>query len=160
MTTNNDRHEWIREQLPLAAAGALSSDESTEVMQHAARCDSCRSELELWGSYATGLRQLPQPVVPADLFYRTRRRVIESRAEALERRRNALMLGALVVFSWVTSFGSWVLVRALTGGTLELLGTNVVDAGPWMVISTTLTWLTAGVAAVTLGNQGHSRRFQ
>jgi len=160
MTANNDRHEWVRAQLPLAAAGALSSAELSEVMQHCSRCESCRRELEAWGSYAKGLRELPQPVFPADLLARTQRRVLENREQALERRRNGLILGALAVFSWITNFGFWIVVRTLTGGTFELWGTNVVDAGPWLLVSTMLTWLTAGVAGVTLGSHRHTRRFQ
>jgi hypothetical protein len=85
--------------------------------------------------------------------------VLKNRTEAIERRTNGLMLGALAVFSWVISFAFWIVVRALTGGTWELLGTNIVDAGPWLLFSSMLTWITAGVAAVTLGSQRQARRF-
>jgi hypothetical protein len=159
MSRNDDRHEWIRAQLPLAAAGALGSDELSELLQHAGKCELCRRELELWGSYARGLRELPQPVIPADLISRTHRAVLKDRAETLDRRTNGLMLGALAVFSWVISFAFWIVVRAVTGGTWELLGTNVVAAGPWLLFSSMLTWITAGVAAVTLGSQRQARRF-
>ena len=160
MTRNNNSHEFVRSQLPLAAAGALSHEELRVVTDHASACESCRRELEVWGLYGKGLQQLPQPVIPADLFARTHRSVLRDRAESLERRRNAWMLCALAVFSWVTSFGFWIVVRALTGGTLEVLGANLVDAGPWILFSSILTWITAGVAAATLGSQRYTRRFQ
>jgi hypothetical protein len=159
MSRNDDRHELLQAQLPLAAAGALSSDELSRLLQHAGKCESCRRELEVWGFYARGLQQLPQPVIPADLISRTHRAVLKNRTEAIERRTNGLMLGALAVFSWVISFAFWIVVRALTGGTWELLGTNIVDAGPWLLFSSMLTWITAGVAAVTLGSQRQARRF-
>ena len=159
MSGHYDRHEWIRSQLPLAAAGVLGSDELSKLLQHAGKCESCRRELELWGSYAKGLRELPQPVIPADLISRTHRAVLKNRAEAMDRRTNGLMLGALAIFSWVMSFVFWIVVRAVTGGTWELLGTNVVNVGPWLLVSSMLTWITAGVATVTLGSQRHARRY-
>ena len=158
MSRDNDQHAWVRSQLPLAAAGTLGSDELSKLLHHAGKCESCRRELELWGSYATGLRQLPQPVIPADLIFRTHRAVLKSRAEAIDRRTNGLMLCALAVFSWVISFAFWIVVRAVTGGTWELLGTNIVAAGPWLLFSSMLTWSTAGVAAVAL-SQRQARRF-
>ena len=63
-------HESMRAQLPLAAAGALGERDAGAVLAHTAGCDSCRRELEVWGSYANGMRQLPQPVIPADLVRR------------------------------------------------------------------------------------------
>ena len=153
-------HDQIRSLLPLAAAGALSPDELKAVMEHAAVCESCRREWDVWGSYATGLRQLPQPALPKDLFARTYRRVLQERSDSLERRQNGWMIGALGLLSWVSSFVAWIAMRAWTGGTLDVFGTNLVDIGPWFLISTLLTWITAGSAAVALGNQRHTRRFQ
>ena len=54
-------HEVSRETLTLAAGGALDPEESRRVQQHAETCEACRRELEVWGSYARGLQQLPQP---------------------------------------------------------------------------------------------------
>lgn len=158
--SNPGDHDRLREQIALAAAGALSQVELKTLMEHAAGCEACRRELELWGSYAGGLRQLPQPSIPGDLFARTYRRVLEERAATVERRHNTWMIGALGLLSWVSSFVTWIVVRALTGGTVEVLGTNLVEAGPWILLSTLLTWITAGSAAVALGSQRHTRRIQ
>ena len=62
MTMN--MHESIRTKLALAAAGALPDDERRQVDQHARECETCHRELEVWGLYARGLHQLPQPMLP------------------------------------------------------------------------------------------------
>jgi len=151
-------HESVRTQLPLAAAGALAQKELGVVLEHAAGCESCRSELEVWGSYAKGLRQLPQPMLPAHLLQRTQMRVVQERENSLERRHDALMLGALVALSWATSFAAWFAARSLVGVTLEVFGINLVGAVPWVLFSSILTWVTAGSAAVVLINRRHTRR--
>ena len=153
-------HDRLREQIALAAAGALGPDEFKTLMEHSAGCESCRRELELWGAYSRGLRQLPQPSIPGDLFARTYRRVLEERAASQEHRQHTWMIVALGLLSWASTFVTWIVVRALTGGTLEVLGTNLVEAGPWILFSTLLTWITAGSAAVALGSQRHTRRTQ
>jgi hypothetical protein len=151
-------HESVRDQLPLAAAGALAQAELRAVLDHTARCESCRRELEVWGSYAKGLRQLPQPTMPAHLLQRTQMRVLQEQEKSLERRHYSLMLGALVVLSWSTSFAAWFVTRSLVGVTLEVFGINLVGAGPWILLSSILTWVTAGSAAVVLVNRRHARR--
>jgi len=68
------------------------------------------------------------------------------------------MLCSLAAYSWVVAFSAWIVARTLTGGTLEVFGTNLVDVGPWILTSWVLTWITAGVAAVTLGRRNPARR--
>ena len=151
-------HESIRAKLALAAAGALQENDLREVERHARECESCLRELELWGEYTRELRQLPQPVFPSNLLARTQARVLHDHESALQRRRNGLMLCTLAAYSWVVAFSAWIVARTLTGGTLEVFGTNLVDVGPWILTSWVLTWITAGVAAVTLGSRNPARR--
>jgi hypothetical protein len=155
---NAAEHETMRAQLPLAAAGALHEDELSAVLAHVAGCESCRRDLDVWGSYATGLRQLPQPTIPAHLLKRTQLRVLQDRESSLERRNYALMVGALVLLSWATSFSAWFVARSLVGVTLEIYGINLVGAVPWLLLSSILTWVTAGSAAVVLSSHRHTRR--
>jgi hypothetical protein len=112
----------------------------------------------VWGLYAQGLHQLPQPVLPPDLVARTQARVLQNQGSTTNARPNSVMFCALAAYSWVIALAGWIVVRAFTGGTLELFGTNLVSLGPWMFTSWALTWITAGAAAVTLGNRYHARR--
>jgi hypothetical protein len=155
---NPVEHEAMRSQLALAAAGALQEDQLSAVLQHTAGCESCRRELDIWGSYARGLRQLPQPAIPVHLLKRTHLRVLQEREKSLERRQYTLMAGALVVLSWVTSFTAWFVARSLVGVTVEVFGINLVGAVPWVVLSFIVTWVTAGSAAVVLSNNRQTRR--
>jgi hypothetical protein len=61
------------------------------------------------------------------------------------------VLGLLTVFSWSIGGVFWLLVRAVTGGVWEVLGTNLADAVTWFSVSALFAWTTAGVAAVVLG---------
>jgi anti-sigma factor RsiW len=150
-------HDVNKGKLALAAAGALPPEELQQVEQHARECPACRRELEVWGSYTRGIGQLPQPMLPPGLVARTHARVLREREEAAERRRNALMCGAFAVFSWAFSFAVWSVTQVLTGGVLEVFGTNLVSAGPWFLGSSVMAWITAATAAVTLGRQGQRR---
>jgi hypothetical protein len=151
-------HKAMRAQLALAAAGALGEHELSAVLQHAAGCESCRRELDVWGNYASGLRRLPQPTLPAHLLRRTQLRVLQEHETAVERKHYTLMVGALVLLSWATSFAAWFVARSLVGVTLEVFGINLVGAVPWVLLSSILTWVTAGSAAVVLGNHRQTRR--
>ena len=151
-------HEVNKARLALAVAGALSPEELRQVEQHARECEACRRELEVWGVYTRGLGQLPQPALPLGLVARTQARVLRERAEAGDRRRSSLMFGALAVFSLAITFAVWWVARVLTGGVLEVFGMNLVSAGPWFLVFSMVAWITAAVAAVTLGRYGE-RRF-
>ena len=155
---NPAEHESMRAQLPLAAAGALLEHEWIAVLEHTAGCESCHRELEMWGSYATGLRHLPQPTIPAHLLGRTQRRVLQERESSLEQRHYGLMVVALVLLSWATSFAAWFVTRSLVGVSLEVFGVHLVGAVPWVLFSSILTWVTAVSAAVVLSNHRHTRR--
>ena len=149
-------HESIRAQLALAASGALGERELRQVEQHARECESCRRELEVWGIYSQGMRQLPQPEFPADLLARTQSRILRE-GEGATGSPSELMVWALPAYSWAFSVAVWIVARALTGGTFEVFGTNLVGAGPWILASAALSWVTAGAAAVSLRHH-HTRR--
>jgi hypothetical protein len=84
--------------------------------------------------------------------------VLQDRENALDRRHHTLLVGAFVLLSWATSFAAWFVARSLVGVTLEVYGINLVAAMPWILLSSVVTWVTAGSAAVVLGNHRHSRR--
>jgi len=152
-------HESVRKMLPLAVAGALSTGELRQIEQHARECESCTREMEIWRIYAQGLRQQPQPVVPADLVIRAQARILNERATVLDRRRDAQMLSLLAVFSFASSIVSWFAVYALTGGAFVVFGMNWVNPVPWFLISGVLVWTTAAVAALTLGRRELRRTY-
>ncbi|MGA2131833.1 MAG: zf-HC2 domain-containing protein [Bryobacteraceae bacterium] len=146
-------HESIRELLPLAAGGALDAQAQRRLEEHARECAACRRELEIWGAYAQGLRQLPQPPLPSQLIERTRVRVLQERATVADRRWDELMLGALALFAWTVGFTFWFVLRIFTGGALVIMGANLVRFGAWSAASTVFVWLTAAVAALALGKR-------
>jgi hypothetical protein len=146
-------HESIRAMLPLAAAGVMPLEEMAIVEQHASTCPGCHRELELLRLYTRGLQDMPQPVLPAGLMRRTRARLIQEQEKKEARRRQALTLSLLVLFSWATGLVSWLLVRAVTGGVLSIFGINLVAVGIWSLMSVLLAWATAGVAAIVMGKR-------
>jgi hypothetical protein len=150
-------HESIQAMLALHAADALDPGELKRVEQHAAGCESCRRELVAWGFYARGLPHLPQPIAPAGLMERTRARIVEQREAAAAQRRDNVMLAALVVFGWAASLTTWTVLRVLTGGTLRILGANLMDGVSWSLVSTMFVWMTAAAAAAMLGKRNGVR---
>ena len=151
-------HESIRNMLSLAAAGALRPQEQLQVEAHARDCEDCRRELNAWFVYAAGLRTQPQPAAPGDLIARTHARILREREAAAATRWNSLTLCGLGLFSWFASIGFWLLVRELSGGRLEVLGTNLVNAGPWFLVSFAVASITAAATALLLGNRGERGR--
>jgi hypothetical protein len=151
-------HHAIVAMLPLAVSGALDVQEQRRVEDHARECPSCLREMEIWSGYAQGLGKLPQPSVPAQLMERTRMRLVSERAAAADRRWDELMLGALVLFAWTLGLTFWFVARIVTGGELVVMGANLVRFGTWSAGSTVLVWLTAAVAAITLGKRRRELR--
>jgi hypothetical protein len=151
-------HESVRNMLSLAAAGALSPQEQLQVQAHARICEDCQRELNAWSVYAAGLRTQPQPAAPGDLIARTHARILREREAAAALRWNSLTLCGLGLFSWFASIAFWLLVRELSGGRLEVLGTNLVNAVPWFLISFALASITAAATALLLGNRVETGR--
>jgi hypothetical protein len=152
-------HESIRNMLPLAAAGALGQQEQLQVEAHTRICEICQREMDAWSVYTKGLRGLPQPAIPVDLIARTQARILQDRKSAASVRWNGLTLCGLGVFSWVASVGFWLLVRLVSGGQLEVLGTNLVSAGPWFLVSFGVASITAAATALLIGNRGEIGRM-
>jgi anti-sigma factor RsiW len=152
-------HDSIRNMLPLCAAGALSQQEQLQVEAHTRICEICRHELETWSVYSMGLRGMPQPTAPADLIARTQARILRQRETSATVRWNGLTLCGLGIFSWIASVAFWVLVRELSGGKLEVLGMNLVSAGPWFLVSFTVASITAAATALLIGNRGEIGRM-
>ena len=151
-------HEAFSALVPLAAAGSLANDELAAVEQHALACPECARELEVLRLYARGLRELPQPMAPAQLLQRTQARVMEARVRAAERRRNGLLLTLLSVFSWISGILVWMFARAVTGGVWKVLGVDLVGGLSWSLISAVLMWMTAGVTAFVMGRRNELLR--
>jgi anti-sigma factor RsiW len=147
------KHDTIQPMLALYAADALDPGERRRVDQHAGTCEICRRELLAWGAYAGGLTQLPQPIAHQGLMERTRLRIVQQREAAAARRRENAMLAALVVLGWAVSLATWTLMRALVGGSLVVLGANLVSGVNWFLLSTVLAWTTAAAAATMLGKR-------
>jgi anti-sigma factor RsiW len=152
-------HESIRATLALAAAGVLGPEEVRRVEQHAQGCELCRRDLETWSAYAQGLRKLPQPSAPEGLAQRTQARILRERAEAAGQRSHELFLGVLAIFGWAAGWAFWILARAVTGGSLNLLGANLMSGLTWSLASTVVVWTTAATAALMLGRRHEIRRF-
>jgi hypothetical protein len=68
------------------------------------------------------------------------------------------MLATLSIFSWIAFLALWVLVRVLTGGVWNVFGVNLASLTVWSLVSMLLNWITAGAAAVMLGDRGKVRR--
>jgi anti-sigma factor RsiW len=151
-------HEQMRSQVALAVAGALSQDESLQVQQHLRECETCRREFEIWAAYAGGLRQLPQPTIPGDLLARTQARVLGEREIAANHHVHSAMWIGMAGLSWMITFSTWMTIRMLTHGSLYVLGTNLLNPGPWLLTSFVVTAATAGVAALMLNSHREVRR--
>lgn len=152
-------HESVRKMLPLAASGAVDGEELRQLQQHVQECNSCAREWEVWRLYARSLQQQPQPVAPADLVSRTQARILNERAVILDRRRDAQMLCFLAFLSFVSSMASWFVAYSLTNGSFVVFGTNWVNPIAWFLISGVLAWMTAAVAALTLGRNNLRRTY-
>ena len=151
-------HESIRGLLSLAAAGVLKPDEQRRIEQHAAACEACRRQLELWQSYSRELVRLPAPVAPKHLAERTRARIVQQRAAVADRRWDDVVLAVLVLFGWTVTLVTWIVFRLFTGGMLSVLDYGFVRILVWSGASTAFAWVTAAVAAVMLGSRRRAVR--
>jgi anti-sigma factor RsiW len=159
MNERQTEHDSVQAMLALYAADALDPAERRRVERHSGACEICRRELLTWDSYARGLPQLPELLAPQGLMERTRMRIVQQREAQAARRRENAMLAALAVFGWAVSLATWTLIRALAGGSLVVLGANVVSGTGWFLVSTVFVWMTAAAAAAVLGRPDGARRM-
>src|SRR5262245_36391165 len=152
-------HDQIRAQVALAATGALNQDESLAVQRHLRECETCRKEFDTWASYAGGLRQLPHPAIPTDLLARTQARILAERPPASNPGWETAMLVGIAALSWVITLFTWWGLRMLTGGSLSILGVNLLNAGPWVRWSVVVAAAPGGGAALMLGSDREARRI-
>jgi anti-sigma factor RsiW len=141
-------HETVRDLLALAAAGALSPEDQLRVDRHSRACPECLRQIEVWRSYASELRSLPQPVVPNHLLQRTQARLAQEQLKVDERRSSGLVLVFLSLFGWVLSFAIWLMVRLSTGG-MAIVNAEILRPDLWSLIWTVFVWA-SGVAAVVM----------
>jgi len=154
-----NEHDSVWEMLALAAAGALEPKEQSRVDRHARECDLCRKGLEKWAAYSQSLRKLPQPVAPEGMAQRTQALILQHHAEAADRRKHEWFLAALAIFGWGSGWASWMLVRAIVGGSLYLFGINLLNGLTWSVMSMAVAGITAATGALMLGGRREMRRF-
>ena len=90
-------------------------------------------------------------MAPATLVERTRAQIEQELAERNEYRSRRRVLALLVLFSWATTLAVWPIIRLMSGGVTQVLQLGSAPAWMDMIGYATLTWLTAGVAALVLG---------
>ena len=151
-------HDKLREQLSLAAAGALGADEEQRVLLHAETCAECADELAEWRSLAGGLRRLPTPQPRGEVVERAVARAAMRFAEEAEYRSNRKVLVFLVGFAWILTLASWPVFRMLSAGVLDWLDPRFNQTWVSFAALTCFLWATGGVAAVLLARQRQGER--
>ncbi len=143
-------HDYLKELLPLGAAGALSEAERAEVARHIAQCPSCAGELEQLKELVPELAKFPVPAVPVWLPRKTILLVKQRRRAIEDRRWNNRLLAFLVAFSWLTSLASWPIVHLVAGAGLL----------SWLAFSVVFGWITAGSAALIIRSHHSSQSLK
>lgn len=156
--SGTDEHAEIRGQLALFVAGALDAEMEGRIVRHTAACPACAADLERWQLISSGLRRLPTPQPSPALVARTRVMVAAQIAERAEQRQNRTALILLVCFAWAVTIAGWPVFRFVTGGVLSLLDIRFHQAWLLFAISSALTWLAAGSAAVLLSMRRQQER--
>jgi anti-sigma factor RsiW len=146
-----NKHEHIREQMPLATAGALDANEERELSGHLAECKDCETEFEKWREFGAGLRRMPTPQAPTAMVERVRASLMSQMLVRSEQRSNRRMLAWLVLFAWTTILATWPILRLISHDAETFLNVSSVHIY-WVLIGfTVLGWVAAAVAAGVLG---------
>jgi anti-sigma factor RsiW len=151
-------HQHIREQMSLAAAGALDASEERELSQHLANCTECSAEFEGWRELGAGLRRLPTPQAPAALVERTRAQLVAITIERREQRSTRRTMAWLILFAWTTVLATWPVLRLVSSGAASALDLNFVQTWHVLIGITIFGWVAAGAAAVFLGLRHRQER--
>jgi len=153
-------HARIREQMPLATAGALDACEERELTRHLAGCAECSAEFERWRELGAGLRRLPTPQAPAALVERTRAQLVAITIERSEQRSTRRTMAWLVLFAWTTVLATWPVLKLISSGAASALDLSFVRTWHVLIGITIFGWVAAGAAAVFLGlRQRQERRL-
>jgi hypothetical protein len=102
------------------------------------------------------LRRLPTPMAPDALVARVRRLAHLELAEQADERLNGLVVAFLLFFSWTVSLVSFLAVRLLRAGSVDLLGIATGSAFSWSAAYFAAAWVSGAAVLVLLGL--HRRR--
>jgi anti-sigma factor RsiW len=155
---NMNEHEKLREQLSLAAAGALGVDEEQRVLQHAATCAECAAELEQWRLLTGSLRRLPTPQPRGEVVERAIARAALRLNEEIEQRASRRVMIFLLAFAWILTLASWPVYRFASSDVLVWIDPRFNQAWMSFAVVTVFLWATGGIAAVLLAQRRHSER--
>jgi anti-sigma factor RsiW len=151
-------HKHIREQMPLATAGALDANEERELSAHMAECSDCSAEFEQWRELGAGLRRLPTPQAPTAMMERVRASLMAQVMAQAEQRSNRTMVAWLALFGWTTTLATWPILRLISHGAEAWLNVSFVHTYHILIGFTVLSWLAAAAAAGVLGARHRSER--
>jgi anti-sigma factor RsiW len=146
-----NQHEKIREQMPLATAGALDDSEERELSGHLAACGDCSAEFEQWREMGAGLRRMPTPQAPSAMVERVRASLVAQVMVRAEQRANRRTMVWLVLFAWTTTLATWPILRLISHDAETWLNLNFVHTYHILIGFTVFGWVAAGVAAGVLG---------
>ena len=156
-----NEHDKIRELLALAAAGALTGAEETQVAAHVRSCIACSNELETWRPIASELRRLPTPQPSSWLVQATLARAQAKLTEQAEHDWNRRGMIVSVAFAWLLAIASWPVFHFVSGRFGSLPQFSHTQFGQtWISFAafTALGWLAGGVAAVMLAIRQRGER--
>jgi len=148
---NMNEHETIRDQMPLATAGALDAHEERELSGHLAKCGDCSAEFEQWRELGAGLRRMPTPQAPSAMVERVRATLMAQVMARAEQRANRRTMAWLVLFAWTTTLATWPILRLISHDAETWLNLSFVHTYHILIGITVLGWVAAGVAAGVLG---------
>lgn len=153
-----DKHEKIREQMPLATAGALDDSEERELSGHLAECNKCSLEFEQWRELGAGLRRMPTPQAPSAMVERVRASLMAQVMARAEQRASRRTLAWLVLFAWTTTLATWPILRLISHGAETWLNLSFVHTYHILIGFTILSWLAAATAAGVVGARHRQER--
>jgi anti-sigma factor RsiW len=149
--TDMSEHEKIREQMPLATAGALDDNEERELSGHLAKCGDCSAEFEQWRELGAGLRRMPTPQAPSAMVERVRATLMAQVMARAEQRTNRRTMIWLVLFAWTTTLATWPILQLISRGAEAWLNVSFVHTYHILIGFTVLSWVAAAIAAGVVG---------
>lgn len=141
----NDVHARARELMLDAAAGLLSTSETTELMRHLAECEPCRAEQDELASSVSVFRAASSVTAPPFLAARTRAGV-RFRAEQLtgsEHRRRIISIALVFDVAW-TFLSIWLMFNAA-----QWFGFATASSWMW-IVAVSWFWLLPGLGALMM----------